>query len=884
MKPSVRPPKWADRFLEWYCRPEILEEIQGDVYELFDKRLTGSGHRSARRQFIWDVLRSFRLSTIRHFHLNPSPMLLRNNLKIAWRQLLKQRMFSGIKVGGFALGVAACILIALYIRDELSYDQQYPEYDRIYRVLGQRESDTGLDRGVHLPAPATRVLLSDYPEIEEAGRFLASPLFGARSTEIRRVDQLQNTHEEGVIYFDQALLNILRPRMVYGQLEKALAEPNTIVISESKARQYFSAGVDPVGQSLVLNNDEEQPFKIGGVIKDFPSNSHLHPFHFLRTLTEVEFWPGEQDFWRAWNYHNYVKVRPDADITALEKKLMGILENYVVPDQEAAGNMEARLRLTENSFQLQPINEIHLTSNGVHDRLSHGDIRFVWLFGGIAIFILLIAGVNFINLATAKSANRAKEVGLRKVVGSFKSHLVGQFLTESILLSVIAFALGAFLAWLTLPFFNALAGKALLFPVYSWWFMPTLLGAAVLVGLLAGIYPAFYLSSFRPINVLKGSLSMGSRSTRMRSGLVIFQFTTSTILIISTIVIQRQMQYILDKKIGFEKDQVVLLEGAGTINEQMPTFKKELLQLPEVKHVSVSDFLPIVGTKRNGNGFWKDGKVNQERAVPGQIWRVDHDYVKTMGMKLAAGRDFSVELPTDSQAVIVNQQMVERLGLEDPVGQRMTNSNQSWPIIGVVEDFHFESLKQEIEPLCLAIGNSPNIVSVKVSTSDMPALLGQITALWDRFSPNQAIRHTFLDEGYANMYADVRRMEHIFRSFAILAIIVACLGLFALSAFMAEQRSKEIGIRKVLGASVRDLLQLLTQNFMLLVLGAFVLAVPLAWYLMKKWLEDYAYATTMSWTDFLLSGLLAIAIALFTISFQAIRAATGNPVEAIRNE
>ncbi len=884
MKPTpTGPPRWADRFLEWYCRPELLEEIQGDAYELFDKRIKDLGSEVARRRFAWDVLRSFRLSTIKHFNPNLSPMLLKNNFKIAWRQLLKQKMYSVIKIGGFALGVAACLLIALYIKDELSYDKHYPDNAQIYRLLGTRTAEGKTERGVHFPAPLAKALVEDYPEVEAAGRFLASPLFGARSTEVRPEERRENTHEEGFIFADQALLEILQVEMVYGELEHALDQPNTIVISKSKSEQYFP-NQDPVGKNLILNNDLSRPYKIGGVMEDLPTNSHLHQFDFWRTMEGQEFWEGEQNFWRASNYHTYIKVQPGTDVMELDEKLMGIVEKYVIPDEIAQGNLAIREELEGIGFDLQPIADIHLTSNGVRDRLSHGDVRFVWLFGGIAVFILLIATINFINLSTAKSANRAKEVGLRKVVGSFRSNLINQFLTESILFSLMSFVLGTLLAWGLLPFFNELASKTLTFPWTAWALYPILLAAAIGVGLLAGLYPAIYLSAFKPINVLKGAISMGSKSSRMRSGLVIFQFTTSIILIIGTAVIHRQMDFILNKEIGFDKDQVLLIQGANTLDDKVATFKQDLQNMPMIKQVSVSDYLPITGTKRNGNGFWKEGKVNEEQPVSGQMWRIDHDYVKTMGMKIVAGRDFSIEMPTDSQGVLVNQEMVDRLQLENPIGQRITNSGASWPIIGVVENFHFESLKSEIGPLCMSIGNSANIISAKINSSDMSTLLAEVTASWDQFAPHQPIRYTFLDQSYAYMYADVQRMERIFSSFAILAIIVACLGLFALSAFMAEQRSKEIGIRKVLGASVNSLIQLLTSHFLFLVLISFIIAIPIAWYMMNQWLADYAYPTPISWMDFLLSGLLAILIAVFTISFQAIRAARGNPIEAIRTE
>lgn len=880
---APQPPRWAERFLAWYCRPELLEEIQGDIYELFDKRCAEIGEKAAKRYFIWDILRSFRLSTIRQVRANQSTMLLQNNFKIAWRQLLKQRLFGFIKIGGFALGVAACLLISLYILDELSYDRHYRNVDNIYRLLGVNKENGVTERGVHFPAPMARVLQEDYPEVRRAGRFLASPLFGARSTEVRTAGSQQNTHEDGFIYADQKLLEIFQPQMHYGELETALSEPNTLVLTKSKADYYFP-NEDPVGSVMILNNEVDRPYTVGGVIEDFPKNSHLHEFHFLRTLSGVEFWPNEQNFWRAYNYHTYLELQAGVDIAALEEKFMDVLENYVVPDLIEAGDVDAHVVLENGSFQIQPIADVHLTSNGVHDRLEHGDMRFVWLFGGVALFILIIAAINFINLSTARSANRAKEVGLRKVVGSERSNLIAQFLTESILFSSISFVLGALLATITLPYFNTLTGKTLSIPWLNPVFILLLLGAALIVGIFAGVYPAIYLSGFKPINVLKGAISQGSKNARMQSGLVIFQFTTSIVLIIGTAVIHRQMQYILNKKLGYDKEQVLLLKGAHVLDEKVVTLKQALLQKTDVESVTVSDYLPIAGTKRNGNGFWKEGRENEDRSVSGQRWLVDHDYLKTMGMKIVEGRDFSLDMPTDSQAVIINQSMAQELGLKAPIGQRISNSGQLWPIIGVVEDFHFESLKNKIEPLVMTIGSSTNTVSVKVKTGDMTATIASIKDTWDAISPQQPIRYTFLDQSYAQMYEEIQRMESIFSSFAMLAIIVACLGLFALSAFMAEQRRKEIGIRKVLGASMRNLLQLLTHHFVLLVSISFVIAVPLAWYLMRRWLQDYAYPTPISWTDFLLSGLVTLCIALFTVGFQAVRAALGNPVEAIRSE
>ena len=428
-----------------------------------------------------------------------------------------------------------------------------------------------------------------------------------------------------------------------------------------------------------------------------------------------------------------------------------------------------------------------------------------------------------------------------------------------------------------------MAAKSLVFPWTEWWLAPGLITSAIVVGILAGLYPAFYLSAFKPLNTIKGSLSRGSKRSNMRNVLVIFQFTTSIILIIGTVVIYRQMGYIMHTKVGFEKEQVLLLKGTNTLGDKLTTFKNELLQMGEVKSVSVSDYLPISGTKRNQNQFWK-GKTRVDDPVPAQIWRVDHDYVKTLGINISEGRDFSAEMVTDSQAVIINRTMAQELNLENPIGEFITNNREVWQVIGVMEDFNFESLKQDIEGLCMVIGNSTSITSVKVNSTDMKHLIGSITAVWKDFSPNQPIRYTFLDESFAKMYEDVQRMGRIFSSLAVLAIIIACLGLFALSAFMAEQRHREISIRLVLGASYNHILKLLTRNFVVLVLISVAIAAPIGYYMMQKWLQDFAYQTHIGWDVFFMAGLIALLIAVVTISYQSIRAALTNPVEGLKSE
>ncbi|HCW05838.1 MAG TPA: hypothetical protein DGG95_00540, partial [Cytophagales bacterium] len=619
-----QPPRLPLRFFRWYCHPKLRDSIEGDLLEIYEERKVKNGKRRADLLFTLDVILLFRKGIIKpvegYQKLNTYGMY-KSYLKIGWRSMLKQRMYSAIKVGGFALGIAACILIGLFIWDELSYDKHYPEAVRIYRVLGVYNDNGQIQKGVHFHPPMAKALLEDFVDIEKAGRYNNVELFGAANAEIRRADQSENLYEENITYFDQELLDIFKLPFVYGNPAKALAQPNSIVLTKSKAEKYFPKE-NPLGKLLIINNDQEHPYAVGGVIEDFPSTSHLH-FDFLLTLTGKEFWKGEQTDWCCSNYPTYVLVKPGTDIHALEKKMSkGVLEKYIVPLMIKQGRPDAQEMVKKAHLELQPISKIHLYSDGVYDGLKHSDIRFVWLFASIAVFILIIACINFINLSTAKSANRAREVGLRKVVGSLRANLVKQFLAESILYSVLSFVIGLALATLLLPYFNALASKQLVMPWGDWWFVPALLGASFVVGIFAGLYPSFYLSSFKPMQVLKGNLSLGSRSSSLRSGLVVFQFTISIVLIVGTVIIYRQMEFILHKKLGFDKDQVLYLEGTHTLGKEVKTFKEELLKLSAVKSVSIGDFLPVTGTKRNGNQFSIEGKNKIDKPVAGQFWQI----------------------------------------------------------------------------------------------------------------------------------------------------------------------------------------------------------------------------------------------------------------------
>lgn len=805
--------------------------------------------------------------------------MFKNNLHIAWRNIKKDKLFTLIKIGGFALGVAACLLIALFIRNEVRYDRHYAKKDQIYRVVMQGMFQGELMKSTHFPLPFADAIQLDFPEIIKAGKLNTIEIFGAGKRGMRLSGEQQNTFEENFILADQEAFDILEIKLEQGNPETALTEPNSIVFSGSKAEKYFP-GSNALGQTVFLDNDTSRPYTVTGVMEDLPGNTHLD-FDFLLPIED-----GSRN-WTNQNYFTYVLVNPNTDLGELEQKMTSIVEKYIIPAQLNRGRSADFIDVLRTiQYKLQPVSDIYLRSDlKMQDGLKHGNVKFVWLFAAIAIFVLLLALINFVNLSTAKSANRAKEVGLRKTIGAYRTDLIKQFLTESIVFSLISFGLGIALAWLLLPAFNAMASKNIGLPWSTWWFAPSLLVAALSVGVLAGLYPAFYLSAFRPVNVLKGRLRVGSKSGRLRSGLVIFQFTASVILIIGTLIIYRQMDFIVSKELGYDKERVVVLEGTQILAERSGSFKEQLLSLSQVRSVTSTDYLPIDGGSRNGNTFRVEGQDDGGRGIPAQIWRVDYDYIETLGIHLKKGRDFSREFANDSiNSMVINAKMASELGLQDPIGKRLDNSGQVFEIIGVMEDFHFKSLKEDISALSLVIGKNIGAVSVKLEQGDPTQALASIEKVWNRNIPNQALNYTFLDQEFAQMHDDVRRMGNIFNSFALFAILVASMGLFALSVFLVEQRKKEISIRMVLGAPFRSIYRLLTLDYMKLILISIVIAIPIGRYMMGRWLEAFAYRIQISWDTFVLAGSLALAVAILTVSFQSIKAALTKPAKNLRSE
>ena len=619
-------------------------------------------------------------------------------------------------------------------------------------------------------------------------------------------------------------------------------------------------------------------------MKDFSANSNFH-YDFFITLKDALFYDeGEEARWSQRNFTNLVQIQPGTDIPSFKKKLTEVMyDKYILPFYRSTGRTKnAELLATQSRLELQPLQDIHLYSGQIKEGKLRGDIKFIWIFASIAFFILVIASINFINLSTAQSTRRAKEVGLRKAVGSHRQSLIAQFLTESFIITLLAFLFGLTITLLALPYFNELAQRSIDIPWTSSWFLPLLLLGAILVSILAGLYPSFYLSKFNPVHVLKGVVNNDRKSPGLRSGLVVFQFTISIVLIASALIVRNQMNFIMTRDLGFDKDQVIQIHGVNATGN-VAAFKEALKQIPGVTNASNSSFLPIEGSHRNSSNVepLPDGA---QANFQSQFWQADEDYIETMGMNLILGRNFGFKKETDSlRPAIINQAMVKALGYKDPIGHKISQ-RQPLEIIGVVEDFNYQTIEEKIQPLVLVYNNSSTITSVKIETESTASLLLAMEGTWKKFAPTLEFRYSFMDESYGRMYDNIRRMGIILNCFTFFTILIACLGLFGLSAFMIEQRRKELGVRKVLGASAALIFNLLVRYFLILVGISFLIAIPIAIYIMNNWLQGFAYRIEISWQVFVLTGTGALLITLLTVSFQAIKAALINPVDSLKSE
>lgn len=817
-------------------------------------------------------------------------LMLKNYFTIAFRNLSKHRFYTFINIAGLAIGIAACLIITLFILHELSFDRHFANAERIYRLDSEINFNGNHADFAVAPAPAASTVLRDFPEVEAAVSFRQ---WGwkrvKRTTEnIRATD---NIKEQYTAFGSNGVFKTFSLALLNGNVANALTEPNTLVMSRSKAEQYFP-GENPLGQTLIIENKDN--YKVTGVFEDFPTTTHFK-FDFIFSMEGLE--EGKSNDWLSYNFNTYILLKEGTASTDLEAKFPKMVETYINPQiSEVFGNKEnLKGKGNKIDYRLTPLRSIHLHSDKILELSANSDITYVYLFGAVAFFILMIACINFMNLSTARSTNRAKEVGVRKVLGSLRSHLVRQFLMESILLSLFSFIIALLIVYLVLPSFNVLTERNLVIPMNPL-FVFTLLFAALVIGLLAGVYPSLFLSAFKPINILKGKVALGMKSGAVRSSLVVVQFMISIFLVIGTVTVKKQMNFIQSKKLGFKKDQVIILHNTELLENQTETFKNELLKVSGITHVSAAGYLPISGWASRDNSFWPHGsQPSQDNLILMRNWTVDMDYISTLGMEIVKGRNFSPAFPSDSTAVIINESAAKRYGFKDPIGEKITtstfngssvdfNNTITYTIIGVMRDFHFESLKQNITPLGIHLGYSGWSMPIRFASSNTTDVIESIKKTWNAFQPGRPFEYTFLDEAFNKMYSAEKRLESLFGIFAALAIIIACLGLFALTAFTAEQRTREIGIRKVLGASVSSIVLLLSKEFGKLILISFVLAAPLSWYAVTRWLENYTYKTEVGIAVYLFAGVAAFLVAWFTMGFQSVKAARSNPVTSLRSE
>ena len=807
-----------------------------------------------------------------------------NHIKIALRNLLRFKAYSAINITGLAVGMACCILILLYVLDELSYDRFHKNADRIYRIGVDGTLGDNDFKAATSPPPLRNTLINDYPEVLSAARVgnFGFPV-------LRYGDKVFS--EELFFWVDSTFFDVFTVEFVKGNPKTALSQPESVILTERMAKKYFG-NEDPLGK--LINSDNRRDYKVTGVVKEFPENSHFH-FDFLASLSSYAF--VDQQGWLNNNYYTYFLLQEDFSPEQFEAKLPSIVEKHVWPVIERFLNVpleDLKKRGARYEYILQPLTDIHLYSNLDVELEPNGDIAYVYVFLLIAAGILLIACINFTNLATARSANRLKEIGVRKTLGSNKQQLIKQFLTESVLMAFIAVIISLIIIEIALPFFGTLVNKNLTFGLFTnVYTIPLLILFILFVGTFAGAYPALYLSSFNPVRVLKKETGHSGKNPWLRNSLVIVQFAVSITLFIGTIIVYNQLDYISNKKLGFNKDQVIVVKKTDDIAIQRPgiieSFINDLKSIPGV--IDASNSINIFG-ENFGNTPYKMYGTNDNHLM--NILFADHNFASVYGIEMAKGRYYSKEYGSDTSSIVLNETAAKEFGiLDDPIGRQIARAHADgevpdvYTVVGVMKDFHFQSLHQKIQPIIIHLFNQQGFgrnVSVKVNPDNIDKKLEEIENVWHKFAGNQAFEYVFFDEEFAKAYEAEKRTGIIVTVFSALAILIACLGLLGLAAFTTEQRTKEVGIRKILGASVPGIVVLLLKDFVKWVLISNIIAWPIAYFALNKWLEDFAYRINIDILAFIAASLTAITIAVITVSYQAIKAATANPVKSLRYE
>lgn len=879
---NSNPPIWLDRFLEWYCAQSLIDEIQGDLYEGYKERLQRLGKAKSNWWYFINVLRFFRPSSFgkRKTQIKWTMMYV-NNLKIAFRNFSKHRSFTAINIFGLVLGTASCLLITLHVLEEISYDSFHPDTDNTYRVTMDMYNNGSLSANSAPVYPAVGPgLVNDFPEVLDFVRILP---FGDGVYSVKKEDgSLIRFNEDRAVFADENFFKLFGFKLVGGDPSLVLSEKNQIVLSESSAKKYFGES-NPIGKSITYVGREE--LIVTGIMEDFPENSHMQfdMISSIKTWNSFDEWPQN---WGWYDFYTFIKVQPDIDIQALSEKVGVYLDEKKAEDYEKESAREI--------LQVQNVADIHLHAKGLSwDMGENGGANRVYFLSAIAILILVIAWVNFINLTTARAIKRAREVGIRKVVGAQRPQLIQQFMTEAFLFNFIAILISIGLVILLVPAINnelnITLDRSLL---ASQSVLKGLIVLLIIGTVISGFYPALVLSSFRPISVLKGTSGIRKSRFGFRHVLVTFQFIISIVLIIGTMITVKQLKFMQNQDLGLNVDQTLVLKAPsssrheGDLSDRRKIFTNGLQELSSIRGFTTSNVVPGVENFSISSFNTREyPNINRDCYRV----RVDENYFEQFEVELLAGRNFSKDMPSDSVAVLLNSTAVKLFGFESPekaLGERLNpNSDWAWKIIGVVEDYHHASLKESLDPMMFYYRpNSGSFFSLKIQGADVVATIKEVEEVWDAIYPDNPFDFFFLDEHFNKQYTSDLQFNAVFIGFALLAILVACLGLFGLVSFSVEQSRKEIGIRKVLGASVSKIVLIISREYMILIGFAIVTAFPLGYFLMKSWLQDFAYQTVIGPLIFIGGAVIALLVTFLTVSSKSISAAKANPVESLREE
>lgn len=881
---NQRPPKWPLKLLRFFVKEEYREEIEGDMEETFLFNVRQRSLAKARRIYSWEVVKLLRPVLLKNFKTNPTFIyyaMYKNYFKIAWRNLIKKTAYSFINIFGLGLGIACCVLIFMFVQDELSYDNYHEKGARIYRVIhGDATTADPKNRTFAYPpwvwnnAPIGPALKNNFPEIEKVVQFS-----GRADILLSYEDKLYQ--EDGIFFMDSTAFDVFSWKLLKGDPKTALAASYSIVLTETTARKYFG-DEDPLGKTLKGSDSPGRgnagDYTVTGVMEDVPANSHFRFNALLSLNTFRKSIPQIFDAWGYVDFYTYFLVNEQFDEAAFKAK---------IPD------FMSRVRQQPDSryiIAIEPLKDVYLRTTAERQPGETGSLPNIYVFSIIGLFILVIAMINFMNLSTARSMERGKEVGIRKSIGADRRSLITQFLGESMIIVSLSTLVALIIVLIALPNMTGLTGKDLhIESFFTWQTISVFIGVVVFIGLVAGSYPALILSGFNPVLILKGITRSNAGGASLRRVLVVFQFTLSIALIAGTIIVYYQMNHLLNKDLGFDKEQMLVLDYNydEIVNRKSGAMKAELEKNASILSVAFSRSVPGSYFPHAGTSIQTpEGEMKMQAQA---IFQVGMDFVTHFNMKIIAGRTYSREHPSDStQALIVNEAAARQYGYKNPadiVGRKFDQWGRKGEVIGVVKDFNYISLHKTIEPLTLPFeAYASRYVSLKIKTQNTAETIAAIEKVWKSLVPHRPFLYSFLDDDFNKQYQSDFMFKRLFTTFSCLAIFIACLGLLGLATYTAEQRTKEIGIRKVLGADLGNIVGLLSRDFIKLVFISIVIATPLSWYVMNQWLEGFAYRTEIHFWIFILAGCIALSIAVLTISYQSIKSAVVNPVSSLRSE